>query len=605
MSDPVNGKNTVRLNVYVESKLVFSTEFDAKIEIGRQQNADEKAFSQFDQRVVVAGVAESEISRKHVVVEGLQGQKIRIQNASAINSIVYGTADLIAPETTRELDLPAILMLGNRVLEFESVKSPEDGPTIMDSLPHRPTPPGKNDAQTESSIQNILLGRTETETTFLLKGLHRASGVFRSAASEEEFYESASSGIVEVAALETGVVMLWDDSRWKVACFRSQAGDTEPHETWNPSYTVLENVRKSKRTFWQIPRTGADAPSLFDVKALVAAPLMDEEGNVFGALYGDRRQRLDGKMNSGLTEVEAILVEVMASGVASGVQRLRYQQEAVQARVLFEQFFTPELSRELEDSPDLLVGKDVEVSLLFCEIRGFSEFSEQLGTRLTLDWVNDVMGTLSSCMSASEGTLVDMMGDEIIGMWGAPKERRDHADLACKAAVQMFEELPGLNRRWQQVLEKPMDIGIGVHSGVARVGNIGSERKFKYGPLGTSVRVAIQAQRSTQEFGAKILITSDTKDRLTESFSIRQLGQLVDKQTDNRFQMFEIMPTPPKDWDELKRRYETAVDAFHKQDYPTAIRLVGKVLADHPGDRPSLQLMSRINEALTPKPWSL
>ena len=439
-----------------------------------------------------------------------------------------------------------------------------------------------------------------------MKGLHLASSAFRHADSDDEFYESACSGIVDFAALDCAAVVLWEDNQWNVKCFRSRTGDTQPTTDWNPSYSVLDNVLKNKRTFWQIPNFGGNnAPSLMDVKALVAAPMLDETGEVIGALYGDRRQLTGGTMNTGLTEVEAILVEVMASGVASGIQRLHYQQKAAEARVLFEQFFTPELSRELEKSPDLLVGKDVEVSLLFCEIRGFSEFSEQLGTRLTLDWINDVMGTLSNCITVSDGTLVDMMGDEIIGMWGAPKECESHANLACAAGVRMFEELPGLNRRWQKSLEKPMDIGIGIHTGIARVGNIGSERKFKYGPLGTTVRVAMHAQRSARKFGAKVLITSETKTQLTDSFCIRQLGRLIDKQTNSKFQMFEIVPSPPADWDQLKHRYETAVSAYNKNDYPTAISLIGKILADHPGDRPSLQLMSRINKSLTPKPWTL
>ena len=606
LGESIEQKSTVKLSVYVESSCVFTTEFDSQIEIGRQKSQVEEPYSKVGTRVVVAEIDKSEISRTHITAEVAKNQRIRIQNKSSINAVRYGKSDWIAPDSSQELFLPAVLTIGDRVLEFESLSGDTDSNNKLDSFAHSPAAPGKNSPKVDSSIHEMLLGRSESETNFLLKGLHHASSAFRHADSADEFYESACAGVVDFAALDCAAVILWQDNKWNIKCFRSRTGDSEPLGDWNPSYSVLNNVLKNKRTFWQIPSmSSSDAPSLMDVKALVAAPMLDESGQVIGALYGDRRQLTGGTLNKGLTEVEAILVEVMASGMASGIQRMNYQKEAAEARVLFEQFFTPELSRELENSPDLLVGKDVEVSLLFCEIRGFSEFSEQLGTRLTLDWINDVMGTLSSCITASDGTLVDMMGDEIIGMWGAPKECKEHANLACTAAVRMFEELPGLNRRWQKSLDKPMDIGIGIHTGIARVGNIGSQRKFKYGPLGTTVRVAMQAQRSARKFGAKILITSETKDQLSDTFSIRQLGRLIDKQSDSKFHMFEIVPTPPADWDQLKRRYETAVSAYLKKDYPTAISLIGKILAEHPGDRPSLQLMSRINKQITPKPWTL
>ena len=80
-----------------------------------------------------------------------------------------------------------------------------------------------------------------------------------------------------------------------------------------------------------------------------------------------------------ITELEARLVELLASGVAAGLARLEQEQAALAARVQFEQFFTPELARQLALQPDLLKGRDTEVTLLFCDIRGFSRISERLG----------------------------------------------------------------------------------------------------------------------------------------------------------------------------------------------------------------------------------
>src|SRR3954451_9630892 len=75
----------------------------------------------------------------------------------------------------------------------------------------------------------------------------------------------------------------------------------------------------------------------------------------------------------------------------------RQEQEAVAARVQFEQFFTPEMSRHLATQPDLLKGRDAEVTILFCDIRRFSRVSERLGPAGTVGWIGDVLGTLSEC----------------------------------------------------------------------------------------------------------------------------------------------------------------------------------------------------------------
>jgi len=103
------------------------------------------------------------------------------------------------------------------------------------------------------------------------------------------------------------------------------------------------------------------------------------------------------------------------------------------ARVQFEQFFTPSLASELAARPDLLKGRSLEVTLLFCDIRGFSRISERLGPGGTVEWISNVMEVLSDCVLAHQGVLVDYIGDELIAMWGAPKEEPQHAQLACRA----------------------------------------------------------------------------------------------------------------------------------------------------------------------------
>src|SRR5207237_5651604 len=118
------------------------------------------------------------------------------------------------------------------------------------------------------------------------------------------------------------------------------------------------------------------------------------EREVIGVLYGDRRRDGMWVASPALTKLDAMLVELIATGVAAGLARLEQEQAALTARVQFEQFFTAELAHQLATQPNLLEGRDAEVTILFCDIRGFSAFSERLGPARTVAWISDVMEVL-------------------------------------------------------------------------------------------------------------------------------------------------------------------------------------------------------------------
>ncbi len=213
--------------------------------------------------------------------------------------------------------------------------------------------------------------------------------------------------------------------------------------------------------------------------AALASPILNRRREVVGALYGELR-RPDRRADVGrIRRVEALLMEMLAGALASGLNRLELEKVAIASQVRFEQFFTPELADELAARPDLLTGRSVEVTMLFADVRGFSGISERIGPALSVQWISDVLDAFSECVLDHQGVLVDYIGDEIIAMWGAPKPHPDHPRLACRAALAMLECLPALNAKWQPVLDCATDLGIGINTGFAQVGNTGTTRKFK------------------------------------------------------------------------------------------------------------------------------
>jgi adenylate cyclase len=287
-------------------------------------------------------------------------------------------------------------------------------------------------------------------------------------------------------------------------------------------------------------------------------------------------------------------VQLLAASVGATLAR----STASQSQATFEQFFTRELSEQLALRPNLLDGHDADVSILFCDIRGFSRISERLGPAGTMEWIGDVMGELSDCVLAHSGVLVDYIGDELIAMWGAPVDQPDHATLSARAAVDMLAAVPRINERWAATLGEPMDLGIGINSGVARVGNTGSRHKFKYGPLGNTVNLASRVQGATKYVRSRILVTDATRSRMGAGFASRRVCQVRVVNIAEPVVLHELGRTDDAGWGELQQAYEGALSAFENRSFHEAAHLLGGLLQTRPDDGPSLLLLSRVANCL-------
>jgi adenylate cyclase len=452
-----------------------------------------------------------------------------------------------------------------------------------------------------SSFRAAPLAGSSIDFKELIPWLQAAMDVLQSAASSADFFAKAARAVVDLVNLDSGRVLLLHQDEWQV-----QAVSTAPRvvqEAARPSQHVLNRVRQEKRTFWELPGPSAMvAESIRKLDAVVAAPILDRNGLVIGALYGDRHQESGPTAAGPITELEAMLVELLARGVASGLARLEQEQAALTARVQFEQFFTPELSRQLALQPDLLQGRDAEVTVLFCDIRGFSRISEHLGPARTVEWISDVMGKLSDSVRAEAGVLVDYIGDELMAMWGAPEDQPDHACLACRAALAMLDQLPKLNEHWKAIIKEPMSLGIGINTGVARVGNTGSQHKFKYGPLGNTVNLASRVQGGTKHFKCKLLITGATQARLKTSFALRRLCQVRVVNIAEPVTLYELVPEGQAGWPEAKAEYEKALEEFENQNFSRAARILGNWRAQYTDDAPALLLLYRAVQCMVEDP---
>jgi adenylate cyclase len=270
-----------------------------------------------------------------------------------------------------------------------------------------------------------------------------------------------------------------------------------------------------------------------------------------------------------------------------------------------EQFFPAEIVGQLLCQPDLLrQGQKVDVSVLFCDIRGFSRVSERLSAGETMRWLSAVMECLSECVFRQQGVLVDFIGDELMAFWGAPQPQPDHARRACAAALDMVGQLPRLNEEWRRVTRSEMSLGIGVNSGPAHVGNTGIRRRFKYGPHGNVVNLASRVQGATKFLKSKLLITGATRQYLDDSFALRRLATIAAVNIATPLDLYELVPDDQPGWPQVRHDYEQALEFFESQKLKEAAELLSKLITDHGAQGPELSLMSRTMDCLVePSRW--
>ena len=617
-----------QLRLYDSERLVYEADLTGSADIGRQQNDDEKRpgdavfrpwhstvvarspdhGTTINWRVVIAPLRESTISRKHVEVKPLPDGRFQLTNKSAAQVVSLPGRDL-KPGEAGEVTFPVVIRIGNRTLRMQLAEIEDD--EALACLPMATLAPGGSSLV--PSLVNAAVGKIDgpgMEAAQLTAWIQTFLGLLQSATGSEDFYAQAARALVDLVKLDSGRVLFRTGDSWQEKTVQAGAriipfsplpsGVGPGVRVWRPSSRVMSNVLREKKTFWQVPdaRSGA---STRGIDAVVAAPILDRKGNVIAALYGERRQS-GAQAQRPISQLEALLVEVLASGVAAGLARVEQEQAALRARLQMEQFFGQRLAAKLVDHPELLQGRDTAVSVLFCDIRGFSRITEKLGPAKTVEWISDVMGVLSQCVLDREGVVVDYVGDEVMAMWGAPEDQPDHAERACLTALAMVESLPRLNERWQVILQEPLSLGIGVNSGVAQVGNVGSKIKFKYGALGNTVNLGSRVQGATKYLKSSLLITDATRAGLDDRYLTRRLCQVRVVNIVQPVTLFELAAPNLPSWIALKTGYEEALEEFTRGEFRQACNLLGRLIRDFPNDGPALLLLARAVNCLVEEP---
>src|SRR5215472_7127153 len=182
------------------------------------------------------------------------------------------------------------------------------------------------------------------------------------------------------------------------------------------------------------------------------------------------------------------------------------EREKRKVRGSFQQYLSPEVIRRLLEQPDLVKPRKTEVSLMFSDIRNFTTISERIDAQDLALLLNRYLSDMTRLVFNTQGTLDKYIGDAVMAFWGAPFEETDHAIRACRAALLMMQRVAELREEWTAAGHPNLDIGIGLNTGTASVGAMGSQLRFAYTAMGDSVNLASRLEGLNKEFRTHILV---------------------------------------------------------------------------------------------------
>jgi len=563
------------------------------------------------------------VSRDQLRVEEVPEGRIRLENLSTSRPIVLNEGQAIPPGSVHILTLPVSLTVGMTRIELSISESPHaEGSVPPASAPAEPAASQPTWVQEDiepledRSYQTIasrparqavgearrLPGQLRTDSPLdsetLAHWLETVLALQQTTAGSKDFYRQTAQAMVELIDLDLGLVLLRRNGAWAIA--GAYAGDDRVSVRY--SRTLLSRVADERRTFYLDFNSLAEVTaSLVDVDAAVVSPIFDAREEVVGALYGMRTE--SAVRRGGIQPVEAQLVQLLAHAIGSDLVR----SAATRTRVQFEQFFSPELVRELERDTNLLEGRSQEVTVLFSDLRGFTRLSQELGPQVTCRLLRDMMERLTEHIAGHGGVIVDYAGDGILAMWNAPSSQTDHALRACSAALDMLGTMTDLNARWRETARGNLALGIGINTGIVQVGNTGSSRRFKYGPHGHTVNLASRVQDATKKLGLPLLITDATRALLPADLAVRRVGRVRLPGVHEPVVLHELQGrNPPLRWQAQRDTYELALEQYERREWTRVCESLVPLLQmfEQEGyqDGPTLLLMRRAGECLEARP---
>jgi adenylate cyclase len=525
---------------------------------------------------------DASISRFHAVVK-LRDSSVLIADRGSTNGVILNDKK-IGQET--ELKNGDVATIGRYTLRLEQVEEkdlqvrrgqwPSTLNQIIQGRPER-APLARVEPSPSSSAITDLASRVKKleRENYLLTVLYEAGKALNSKLAVEHICEQVVSLACLIEGVERGFVMLFDEAGEVVRQSEVRYRDSEAAENGRQiilSKSVLELIRKEKQPILiedvraDERFSGSESLKISGLRSAMCAPLLGKE-RLFGVLYVDNLEKASAFTQEELN-VFALVAAQAGAAIDNAAAHEKIAEQSLQRSAL-ERFLAPEVAEMVVANPDIrLGGVSQEVTVMFADIRDFTTMSENLEPARVVEILNEYFTRVTDVIFDNGGMLDKYIGDAVMAVFGAPISKGKDAKNAVNAAIQIQQLLIELNRDAAARKWPELRVGIGINTGTAVAGNIGSPKRLDYTVVGDTVNTAQRLMASAT--GGQILIAEPTAEKLGKNFGLERLPELKVKGRSEAVPVFSVKwsPRPPATVSATKKR-RPARGATQSKKVPT------------------------------------
>lgn len=494
---------------------------------------------------------DSSVSRFHAVIK-LREDSIFVADRGSTNGIILNDKKIGKETEFKDGDTAQV---GSYKLRLENVDDQGiqvrkgQWPSTLNNIIK-----GRSDRATlarsagiSSSALTDLAGRIKKleRENYLLTVLYEAGKALNSKLALEHICEQVVSLACLIEGVERGFVMLFGESG-EVASqsevrYRDQQ-DAEARPQIILSKSVLEMIRSERQPILiedvrnDERFSGSESMKISGLRSAMCAPLQGKE-RLFGILYVDNLEKASAFTQEELN-VFALVAAQAGAAIDNAAAHKKIAQQSLQRSAL-ERFLSPEVAEMVVANPDIrLGGVNQEVTVLFADIRDFTPMSENLEPSRVVEILNEYFTRVTDVIFDNGGTLDKYMGDAVMAVFGAPISKGKDAVNAVNSAIQIQRLLIELNRDAAARNWPELRVGIGINTGNAVAGNIGSPRRLDYTVVGDTVNTAQRLM--VNAVGGEILIAESTASKLGLSFDLKRLPEMKVKGRSEAVPVFSV-----------------------------------------------------------------
>ena len=287
---------------------------------------------------------------------------------------------------------------------------------------------------------------------------------------------------------------------------------------------------------------GGKSIAIHGIRSAMCVPLWNRQ-RVIGAV------QVDSPIHIGrFTEEDLDLLTALANFAAVAIERAQLAEKIEQERKIrskMERYHSPAVIDEIVKGAGIDEDevRTAEVSILFADISGFTSVSETKAPEEVAAYLSNFFSAAVDAIFAYGGTLDKFIGDAVMAFFGAPIHQEDHADRAIMAGLMLMERVDAWNAQREREGLPPVRVRIGINSGPAVVGNVGTEKRVDYTVLGSSVNIASRLESGVAKPG-QLVISQNTLDAVTGSFDTEPLGEFALKGLQQKMPVFSVKSSP-------------------------------------------------------------